>query len=583
MIMNRENERGVTLIDTIVGTALLVLVFVGVTGAFQLSVDIVTNNKARAGAIALANDRQEFIRSLAYDAVGTMGGIPAGQILQTESTSLNGIFYTRRTIVLYADDPKDGTGGADTNNNTADYKVAKTEVSWVARQGGLRKVSLTTRISPIGVEQAVPGGTLALSVLDAASLPVRDAQVVIVNTSTVPAINLPLYSDQDGLVTVIGAPASAGYKITVTKSGYSTAKTYDATAENTNPTPGHLTVALNQTTSFPFSIDLVSIKNIQTYSPVATATTTDSFTDSTQLGATSNIALSGGSLKLAGSAPYATPGTARSIAITPSYLVRWKSFTWNDVRPMQTNILYRIYTADGLSLIPDAMLPGNSTGFSSPPINLSAVSTTTYPSLSLHATLGTADANATPEIQSWDVSYDRGPVPLPNITFGLQGNKTIGNGPGGTIYKYATTLSTGSMGAIGIGNLEADTYTTSISSATGYDIASSCNPQPESLAPNSYQTTQLILSPHTTNSLLVEVRAGGNLISGATVRLYRLLSYNATLTSDQCGQAFYSGLSVGTQGGGNPYSIDVTATGYPLFTATDVNVSGTSRLSVVLN
>lgn len=580
--MIRDRERGVTLIDTIVGTGLLVLVFIGVSAAFQLTVDIVTNNKARAGAIALANDRQEFIRSLAYDSVGTVGGIPSGTIVQTEPVVLNGITYTRRTIVLYADDPKDGAGGADTNNNPADYKVAKSEVSWIARQGGLRKVSLTTRISPIGIEQAVPGGTLALSILDAGSVPVRDAQVVIVNTTTVPPISLPLYSDQDGLVTVIGAPPSAGYKITVTRSGYTTAQTYDATAQNTNPTPGHLTVALNQTTSFPFSIDLVSIKNVQTFSPVESATTTDLFADSGQLADVSNTEVSGGTLKLAGGEPYATPGTARSVAVTPTYLAMWKWFDWSDTRPAQTNILYRIYDATGASLIPDEMLPGNSTGFATSPINLSAISTTTYPSLSLQATLGTADDTATPEINSWEVSYDRGPVPLPNITFGLQGNKTIGNGPLGPIYKYSTTLSTGPTGAIGIGNMEWDTYTTTIDNATGYDIASSCNPQPESLGANTYQTTQLILVPHTANSLLVEVRGGGNLIPNATVRLYRA-PYDTTVTSDSCGQAFYSGLSAGTQGGGNPYLIEVTAVGYQSYVANDVSVSGTSRLSALLN
>ncbi|MBI5456701.1 GNAT family N-acetyltransferase [Candidatus Kaiserbacteria bacterium] len=580
----RSGARGVTLIDTIVGTALLVLVFVGITAAFQLSVDVVTNNKARAGAIALANERIEYIRSLPYDSVGTTGGVPAGTIVQTEAVELNGISYTRRTIILYRDDPKDGTGAGDTNANTADYKAAKTEVSWVPRQGGLRKISLTTRVSPIGIEQAVPGGTLALSILNAGAAPVPDAQVFIQNNSTFPTIQMTLFSDANGNVTVIGAPASAGYRIVVSKSGYSTAQTYDSSAENTNPTPGHLTVALNQTTSFPFSIDVISIKNVRTFSPVESSTTTDPLNDSSSIADIANVEIVGGSAKLVGPAPHSTPGHLRSTAIAPTYLQAWRMFNWSDVKPAQTNILHRLYSGDGSQLIPDEMVPGNSLGFSMPPIDISLVSTTTYPSLALHATLGTADENTTPELLMWEVSYDEGPIPLPNITFGLKGAKTIGNGPGGLVYKYSTTtLATGATAGVGVGNLEYDTYTTTVDSATGYDIASSCEPQPESLPPNTYQETKLILVPHTTNSLLVDVRANNALVPNATVRLYRSPGYNITETADYCGQAFFEGLGVGTQGGGNPYSIEVSAPGYATFNAADVNVSGTSRLSVVLN
>src|SRR3989344_2305991 len=66
-------SRGVTLIDTVVGSALMLLVFIGIAGVFQLSVDIITNNKARAGAIALSDERMEYIRSLAYASIGTVG------------------------------------------------------------------------------------------------------------------------------------------------------------------------------------------------------------------------------------------------------------------------------------------------------------------------------------------------------------------------------------------------------------------------------------------------------------------------------------------------------------------------------
>src|ERR1700691_1055084 len=91
--------RGVTLLDTVVGVALMLIVFVGIASAFELSIQVVTNNKARAGAIALADQRMEYIRSLAYASVGTVGGIPSGAIPQTETLVFNGITYTRRTYI----------------------------------------------------------------------------------------------------------------------------------------------------------------------------------------------------------------------------------------------------------------------------------------------------------------------------------------------------------------------------------------------------------------------------------------------------------------------------------------------------
>lgn len=144
-------SKGVTFIDTVVGVALMVVVFVGITSAFQLSVDVVTNNKARAGAVALANEHIEYIRSLPYASVGTVGGDPAGLLAQTENINQNGVAYTRRTLVVYVDDPKDGEGGGDQNAILRDYKAIKVELSWNGGNG-VRTLFLVTRVSPPSLE-----------------------------------------------------------------------------------------------------------------------------------------------------------------------------------------------------------------------------------------------------------------------------------------------------------------------------------------------------------------------------------------------------------------------------------------------
>lgn len=584
--MQRPGERGATLLDAVVGTALMLVVFVGIFGAFKLTVSAVSNNKARAGAIALANERLEYIRSLPYNAIGTTGGIPSGTIAQTETVTLNDVAYTRRTFVSYEDDPNDGTGGADSNGVVVDYKAAKSSVSWNARDG-THTITLVTRISPTtGVESSVGGGTLSINVRDSLAAAIQNAQVHIVNSSLTPSIDLTTYTDSVGNATLIGAPAGSGYQAIATKAGYSTAQTYTASSTNTNPSPANLGVSLNQTTVATFGIDLFSSKTIQTFLPVTRATTTEPFTFDTGIASSTDITVAGGIARLTQSdSSYPASGMFISTVVSTSSIARWQQFSFVQTKPSGTNIIYRIYDANGVNLIPESQLPGNIAGFTTSPVNLLNISTSTYAALTVFAHLTTTNPANTPSIDSWSISDDSGPMPLPNIALTLRGEKTTGSGPGGTLYKYDNqSLSSGVSASVTVNNLEFDTYTIGVNSSTRV-VSSACNPQPEALAANSTQTTLLFLSPYTTNSLLVDVKsASGATIQNASVRLYRAApAYNTTILSDSCGQSFFSGLSSGTSGSQNAYSLQVTATGYQTYTSTTVNVSGTSRFSPVLN
>lgn len=576
-------SRGATLLDVVVGSGLMIIVFTGIVGAFQLSVDAVSNNKARAGAIALANERLEYVRSLPYDSIGTVGGIPAGDLEQMATTSLNNVAYTRRTFISYEDDSADGTGGADTNGIVTDYKAIKTSVTWSSRQG-TRTITMATRISPpSGIEQAVPGGTLAFQVTNDADEPLANAEIRVVNAGVSPAVDLTTFTDSTGAASVLGAPAGAGYAVSATKAGYSMSQTYGATATNTNPNPAHLGVALNATTAQNFEIDALSSATVATYEVIKEEAWNDTFTGSANVENLTNVVVAAGSLQLAADeGGYAGSGSAYSIAPSIPYLYRWKEFVFEDDMPAGTSAVYHLYD-DSFNLISDAELPGNSTGFTASPVAISGVSTTTHPQVRIGATLSTNDASSTPLVQSWGFTYDVGPTPLPNIEFTMQGAKTIGSGPGGPVYKYSEAHTSGPAGSLSLSNIEYDTYTIAIPASSGYDIASSCNPQPVVVAPASSVTTQLFLAPHTANALLVDVKsAGGALIPGASVRLYRA-PYDATVSSDGCGQAFFSNLSAGSVGGGNPYTIEVSASGFAPYTSNEVNVSGTTRLSVILN
>lgn len=574
----RGRERGASMLDVVVGSALMIIVFTGIVGAFQLTVDSVSNNKARAGAIALANERLEYIRSLPYDSIGTSGGIPSGALAQTATSTLNDVLYERRTFISWEDDPQDGTGAGDSNNIVTDYKAAKVSVSWASRQG-LRSITMATRISPpTGMEQAVPGGTLSFLVTNDADQPIANASVRVRNTGVAPAVDLTTLTDGSGAASVLGAPAGAGYQITVTKPGYSTSQTYSASSTNTNPIPGHLGVALNQTTAQNFEIDLFASLAIETFEAVREELWSDTFTDTTKVASSTGIVVMGGTAELAdleGSHP--ASGELVSSAITHAQLGRWKQVSFTHVKPANTNIVYRLYDAS-FNWVPDSALPGNSSGFTTSPIDISGIATSSYGTLRLGAILS-GDTTVTPEIQDWRITYDVGPTPLPNISVAMQGAKTIGSGPGGPVYKYSETHSSGATGRVALSNVEFDSYTLVVPAASGYDIASSCGTQPTTVTPSGSFISRLYLTPHTTHSLLVDVKSAGVIIPGASVRLTRA-SYDTTVIADQCGQAFFSNL---TASGGTPYTIEVTASGFTSYSSSNVNVSGTARLSVILN
>lgn len=570
----RNAQAGITLIDTIVGTALMLVVFMGISAAFQLTVNVVSNSKARAGAIALANERMEYLKSLSYSAVGVIGGIPSGIVPQIETVTLNGVSYTRRTIVYYSDDPADGSGAADTNSIIADYKTIRVEISWTTRSVQ-HSIQVVGRMSPQGIETAVPGGTLTINVVDANAVPLRDAQIDITNTSTTPAVSIRTFTNDLGSITFIGAPAASGYQIVVSKTGYSTAQTYPVTAQNTNPNPRHLTVSNNLTTSYTFAIDLLASKTIQTFKAVEPRTFTDPLSNGTYISTSTFVSISAGAAKLEGSAPYPSSGFILSTDITTPILSRWNSLALSFTKPAQTDVRFALYTMDGgvPTLIPDSALPGNSAGFSTSTIDLSELSTTTYPVVRIGATLTTSDASTTPTIDSWTVSYDYGPEVLPNLPVTVRGLKTIGNSP--TIYKYDATSTSNGSGVISLPSVEWDTYAIDPTTMSGYETAEVCAPQPELLAPGTGQLTRLYVATNTAKSLVVDVRqSDGSYIKNASVQLLSSTT-NKTILTSLCGQVYFGGLNGGT------YSLTISKPGYQSQNAS-TTLSKDVRASIVL-
>lgn len=568
--------RGMSLIDVLVGTFIMLVVFLGIFAAFQLSIEIVFSSKAKNGAVALLTQHMESIRSRSYNNIGTVGGIPAGNIPQVQQDTLNGITYTINTLIQYEDAPDDGLDELDENGITADYKLVKVEIFWDIK-GSSRSTFAVTRVAPVGEESLTGGGTLRVNVIDAGAQPIADVDVRVVNNTTVPTIDTTVQTNTSGRASFPGSPEASGYELTVTKDGYSTYQTYDVTVGNPNPSPGHISVQESVTTTIAPQIDVLGEIRTTTWEPQGAGSFTDTFTSATNLTGITNVEVVSGELVLEdiGGGVYADNGSAFSISVAPSFLDSWNEITYASTTPASGSLLIRLYYFDGsvYTLVPDTDLANNSAGFTESPIDISALDTATYTDLQLGAFLSTTDTSETPELLDWTLSYVAGPTPLPGVDFDIRGEKTIGSDGGGLpIYKFEDSVTSTAFGEWNFADMEWDTYIVSLPGSSPYDVAERC-PNVIELTPAETLDLALWLAPDTARSLRVIVESNDTPIAGAQVSITGPESDTKTATN--CGQVFFSDLTSGT------YTVSVTATGYQAHNE-DVDVTDDAELPISL-
>jgi len=572
-------KNGFSLIEIVIGVALFLIIALGVYGAFRLSVKVVHQSKARITAIMLANERIEEVRNLPYNDIGTVGGIPSGDIPQTENVVKNGVVFTVKTTISYVDDPFDGTAPDDSVPN--DYKRVKVKVFWSGLFEG--EVVSITDVAPKGLESTVGGGNLLVSVFDALGNPISQADIHIANNNVDPQIDVVYQSNDNGQYLVAGAPTSTeSYEITVSKSGYSTDRTYGKD-EVVNPLNPHATVLEGQLTQISFSIDKLSKFSIDTLSCWGSDDFSDSFLDTSKVSYFDDVDIGEGRVVLSTSTiGYVSTGNLISKEINPDSLIKWDKFTFSDEEPSGTKITYQLYYSTNTlwSLIPDFDLPGNSVGFESSPVDISNLSTSTYYKLKVKGNLSTDNSSTTPVLCNWQVSWKNNiPVPIPNVSFHIRGNKIIGTDINDDpCYKYSATSTTDSNGHIDISDLEWDKYTFTIKEED-LDLVSTdpiSDPVGEDieLLPDTTLDVKLYLEAQ--NSLLVTVKDGENLkgIFNAQVKLYNL-SYDKTQLTNEDGQVMFIPLDTGT------YNLEIQAEGYQSYSGT-VDISKDQTIAINL-
>lgn len=572
--MKTQNSNSFTLVEVLIGSFLILLIFLGIFGALQSGLKVLGQSKNKIVATAIANQKIEQIRNLPYESVGVKESFPDGILEKTEKILRNKIEYEIETRVDYVVDSADGISPPE-DDCPQDYKKVEVKVSWTGRFSG--EVKLTSDISPQNLAQecATLGGILSVSVFDAYGIMVPSPLIEIKNPET--DETLKTATPLEGKHYFSLEPET--YKVVVSKSGYSSEQTYGS-GEIYNgktiitPEKPHPMVLDGQMTEISFSIDKLSSFSVETLSPWGEDYFADSFSDASKISESSNVSISGDEVNLLKiDEQYQSPGYLISATILPGSLTNWNEFSFADLEPTGTQILYQIlyFNGENWILIPNNDLSGNSAGFSMSPVDLSGLNILTYPQLRLRGDFTTADPLVSPTLYNWQVSWITSePTPIPNTTFNLQGAKVVGKDAGEeSIYKYQVNQTSDASGKKNIFDLEWDSYNFSINPATGLDLVEiNPSPQPINLPPDSTIPVKLYLDSE--NSLLITVKNLETLepVFAASVRLSNSgLGYDTTQYSNEEGQTYFLPLQAAT------YNLEVQALGYS-DSSTSVSVWG---------
>lgn len=260
-----NKKRGLSIVEALIGTAVFVIIAVGVYGSFLKIFDAVKISHAKILAVALINEQFEVARNLPYGDVGIENGLPLGKLAHQENINRDGIDFEVTRTVRNIDDQFDGTiGGTPNDLSPADYKMLEVEVNCTSCKK-FTPLSLTTTIAPKGLETASQNGALFVKVFNASGQPIQNADVHIENNQIIPSITIDDVTNASGMLQIIDAPPGAeAYEITVSKNGYSREQTYpNGDAGNPNPLKPHATVAIQQITQDSFTIDRLGALNIR--------------------------------------------------------------------------------------------------------------------------------------------------------------------------------------------------------------------------------------------------------------------------------------------------------------------------------
>ncbi|MEI6650685.1 MAG: prepilin-type N-terminal cleavage/methylation domain-containing protein [Candidatus Moraniibacteriota bacterium] len=256
-----DRQRGFTLVEALFFLFLFSVIAISFYKLFAIGSKRILDVRRKLGATELASERMETVRSLPYASIGTKRsdgsggwdyGIPAGDILETESVVKTGATYSVHTAAQYVDDPFDGTASGSSDTIPTDYKRVRIEVTWAGAEGN-QSVVTWGNFSPEGVEQPSNTGVLSINVTDPSGNPVSGAGTHIV--SAIGNVDLTAQTDVYGNLSLPGAPPANDYMLYVTRAGYYGVQTYPAApASAFNPLNLPMSVVVGSVNQKSFAI-----------------------------------------------------------------------------------------------------------------------------------------------------------------------------------------------------------------------------------------------------------------------------------------------------------------------------------------
>jgi hypothetical protein len=233
--------KGITVIETLITVFLILIVTLSFYGMIILAGKIVADSKLRTMGLYLANEEMENIKSMAYDKIGTEGGIPSGDLLQNRNVEKGGYSFNVSTEVKYSDDETDGLFPED--DNPSDYKTVRLEVSWPSSFKE-KEIVLVTSMYPDILEQAGEGGILSINAINFEGVGIGECSVEIANPDLDPPVLINSGTDSTGNLTLYAVPPSQeGYQVKLEKTGYETVSTFPLYPTSSfNPVDKHVSV-----------------------------------------------------------------------------------------------------------------------------------------------------------------------------------------------------------------------------------------------------------------------------------------------------------------------------------------------------
>lgn len=262
-------NKGLTLVEVVVGVALFLLISISVYGGFTSIYGVVGASHVKITAASLINEQFEIIRNMEYADVGILNSVPAGLLEHEQTLVRDGISFLVTTTVRNTDDPFDGLIGESPNDlSPADYKLVEIEVQCDTCKN-FPGMKITSKVAPKNLETASTNGALFIKVIDSNGQPIADADVHIVNAVPNPDLVIDDVTNTSGMLQIVDVPPGVeAYQVTVSKDGYTSDQTYTfGDVNNPNPIKPHATVAVQQVTQVTFIIDRVSTIRFSSITP----------------------------------------------------------------------------------------------------------------------------------------------------------------------------------------------------------------------------------------------------------------------------------------------------------------------------